>query len=124
MLVSPSAAECIVRRSTTIWSPLRRQKRDAAISVRFGNVLASNGLVVPKFKAQIEAAARSRSPILDMVRYFMDIREACDLVAYAATHRLTPGAADCVGLCAQHGPTGQIVDLARANDPAVGCSPV
>ena len=83
------------------------------ISVRFGNVLASNGSVVPKFKAQIEAGGPVTVTHPDMVRYFMTIREACDLVVTSATHALDPVRSDVSVYVLNMGQPVKIVDLAE-----------
>jgi O-antigen biosynthesis protein WbqV len=93
------------------------------VAVRFGNVLASNGSVVPKFKAQIEAGGPVTVTHPDMVRYFMTIREACDLVVTAASHTIGDSAAKVSIYVLNMGQPVRIVNLAERMIRLAGLEP-
>jgi FlaA1/EpsC-like NDP-sugar epimerase len=103
MGASKRTAELVVRQAAA-----RCQPHQHFVSVRFGNVLGSRGSVVPFFQKQIARGGPVTVTHEDMIRYFMTIPEAAQLVLQAGGMD-TPGAVYVLDM----GQPVKIIDLAR-----------
>lgn len=82
--VNPTNVMGTTKRMAEIYIQSRQSEKTHFITTRFGNVLGSNGSVIPLFKKQLAKGGPLTVTHRDIIRYFMTIPEACNLVLEAS----------------------------------------
>lgn len=82
--VNPTNVMGATKRIAEIYTQSRKSEKTAFVTTRFGNVLGSNGSVIPLFKKQLAYGGPLTVTDKKIIRYFMTIPEACSLVLEAS----------------------------------------